>query len=167
MHTLAFGHKEITLVGEDEEDCEAPSEFVLSAEEAHKRRMRLHDVEDFPEGQDPEAAIAQAQVMMRFTTIRTRTKTVPNPVADRIIFFARYNRLPVPAFEGLSAHHISALKALARYEINRSTPDEQIRGTLEAIILSLRDGELETSVNAATEHASLPNDTLAEYINLD
>lgn len=167
VHTLAYGHKEITVVAEDEEDVETPNEIVLSAEAARKRGKRVQDMPEFPEGEDPQAATAQAQVMMRFTTMRTRPSSVPNPVADRIIFFARYNGLPVPAFDGLSEHHISALKALARYELNRNTPDEQIRGTLEAIIVSLRDGEPAVGANRAAEDQSAPNVALAEYINID
>ncbi len=166
VHSLAYGHKQITVLGADDEEEEAPNEIVLSAAEAARRRVRVQDKADFPEGQEPQAAAAEAQVLRHLTVQRPHAAAPANDVSHHIIFFARYNRILEPTFQGLSAHHVRALTALARYELNRKTPDGEIRRTLDAIIASLREVD---PVPAAASHARevAPLNDIFEYLNLD
>lgn len=169
VHTLAYGHHQITALTEEEElegEGAAPNEIVLSHAEATRYRHRNQDAQEeetpFPAGEEPQAATACAQVLERFTSRRAPPTSIPDPIADRIIFFARYNRAPLAPVEGLSEHLVRALKALAHYELGRNTSEAQIRGTIRGIIASLQNEE------TPTDSAELaPLERILEFMHAD
>lgn len=166
VHTLAYGHEQITALTEDVEEEESPNEIVLSHEEATRYKHRNHEGDEeppFPDGEVPQAATARAQVLERFTSRRARPTSLPDPIADRIIFFARYNRAPIQPVEGLSEHIVRALKAVAHYELGRNTSEDEIRGTIRGIIDSL---QLEVEGNIQSEELA-PIERILEFMHSD
>ncbi len=142
IHTLAYGHNEITAHVEELEEPEYTNDIVLSAEDAQHHRISAEDEEEFPEGQEPAAAGAEAQVLRLYTTLRTAPPAAPNPVVEGLLFFARHNRMPVQSAEGLSPNRVRALESVARYEARRNVPNEQIQGTTQALAAELREEDI-------------------------
>ncbi len=142
VHTLAYGHKSITAHVEDTEEPELVNDIVLSSAEATRTRPPMEEAVEFPIGQEPQSVAAEAQITEHLTSMSSAPPaTLPDSVADRIICFARYSRIPVQMVEGLTSHQVQALKEFARGEIARNTQEDEIRGTLMQLITTLRAQE--------------------------